>query len=78
MTEVKYIALGHVAKKIIRIKRFINEMNLEVVEDFTLYKDNKICIVLTKNIKNQYQINHIDIQHYFIRKLINKKKLTIK
>lgn len=53
-------------------------MKLKFVEDPILYKDNKMSIALTKNAKSQYQIKYIDIEHYYIRKLVNKKKLTIK
>ena len=35
-------------------------------------------IILTKNIESQYQTKDIDIQHYYIKKLVNKKVFTIK
>ena len=53
-------------------------MKLEVIEDLTLYGDNKMSIALTKNVESQHQIKHIDVQHHYIRKLFNERKLTIK
>lgn len=53
-------------------------MKLKFVEDLTLYRDNKMSIALTKNAKSQHQIKYIDIEHYYIRELVNMKKLTIK
>lgn len=36
-------------------------MRLEIIEDLTLYRDNKMSIILTKNIKSQYQTKYINI-----------------
>ena len=77
-TKAEYIALGHATREVVRIRRFINKMKIEVVEDLTLFGDNKISITLTKNAKSQHQIKHIDIQHYYIRELVNKREFTIK
>lgn len=53
-------------------------MELKATEDITLYSNNKISIVLTKNAKNQYQTKHINVQYHYIWKLVNKKDLIIK
>ena len=53
-TEVKYIAFGHVAREAVWIKRFINKMKLEVIEDLTLYGDNEMSIAPTKNVESQH------------------------
>ena len=53
ITKAKYITLRHVARKAVWIRKFINKMKLKVIEDLTLYGDNKISIVITKNAKNQ-------------------------
>lgn len=52
-------------------------MKLEVIESLTLYRDNKMSIALTKNIEIQHCTKYIDFQHHYIRKLINKRELTI-
>ena len=75
--EAEYIALGHAAREAVWIRRFINEMKLEAVEDVTLYGDNEMSIALTKNAENQHRIKHIDVQHHYIRELFNKRELTI-
>ena len=76
-TKAKYIALSHAAKKAVWIKRFINERKLKAIEDVTLYNDNEMSITLTKNAESQYQTKHINVQHHYIRELVNKKGLTI-
>lgn len=77
-TEAKYITLRHVARKAVWIRRFINKMKLEVIESLTLYGDNEMSIALTKNAESQYRTNHIDIQHHYIREIVNERELTIK
>ena len=77
-TEAEYIALGHAAREAVWIRRFINEMNLEAVENLTLYGDNEMSIALTKNAESQHRTKHIDVQHHYIRELVNEKELTIK
>lgn len=64
--KMEYIVLGHTARNAIWIKKFINKMELKAAEDITLYSNNKISIVLTKNAKNQYQTKHINVQYHYI------------
>lgn len=77
-TEAEYIALGHVAREAVWIRRFINEMELKTVEGVTLHGDNEMSIALTKNAESQHRTKHIDVQHHYIRELVNKKELTVK
>lgn len=56
---------------------FINEMKLEAVEDVTLYSDNEMSIALMKNAESQHWTKYIDVQHHYIRELVNKRELTI-
>lgn len=75
--KAKSIALRQAAREVVWIKRFINEMGLEVIENLTLYRDNELSIASIKNAESQHQTKHIIIQHHYIRELINKKKLII-
>ena len=77
-TEAEYIALGHAAREAVWIRRFINEMNLDMVEDLTLYGDNEMSINLTKNAESQHRMKHIDVQHHYVRELVNEGELTVK
>lgn len=58
------------------IKRFINEMALQTT-GLILNGDNKASISLTKNLESQKRTKHIDVQHHYIRELVNDKELTI-
>lgn len=52
-------------------------MGLEAVVDLILHEDNKISIALIKNAESQYRTKHINVQHHYIKELVNEKKLTI-
>ena len=78
-TEAEYIALGHAAREAVWIKRFVHEMRLEkAVENLTLHGDNEMSIALTKNAESQHRTIHIDVQHHYIRELVNEGELTVK
>lgn len=40
--------------------------------------DKKASISQIKNYKSQYHIKNIDVEYYYIKNLINNKKLIIK
>ncbi len=53
-------------------------MQLETVEGFTLFDNNKMSIALIKNKESQHCTKYINVHHYYIRELVNKRELTIK
>lgn len=53
-------------------------MELDNIKSFTLHSNNKMSIILTKNAKTQHQIKQINIQYHYVKKLVNKRKFTIK
>ena len=56
-TEAEYIALGHAAREAVWIRRFINEMTLDIVPEITLNGDNEMSITLTKNAESQHRLS---------------------
>ena len=62
-TEAEYIVLGNTKIEAVWNGRFIIEMDLDVVENATLYGNNKMSINLTKNAESQHRIKHINVQH---------------
>ena len=76
-TEAEYIALGHAAREAVWIRRFINEMSLEIAPEIIVHGDNEMSIALTKNAESQHRTKHIDVQHHYIRELIEEKELSI-
>lgn len=74
ITKVEYIVLGHAAREAVGIRRFINELVLEVVENVTLHDDSEMSI---KNVESQRRTKHIDVQDHHIRVLISEGELTV-
>ncbi len=77
-TKSEYITLGHVATEAVWIKQFSNKFEIKIVEHLTLNGDNKMSIALTKNAESQHRTKHIDVQHYYIRELVNEREFTVK
>lgn len=79
ITKAKYIILGYAAQEVIWLRYFINKLQVDnLIYNIILYKDNKMNIMLTKNAKNLNCIKHIDVQHYYICKLVKDRDLEIK
>lgn len=78
-TEAKYITLGHIAQETVWLKCFFNELQVvaQPVNSMTLYGDNEINIILTKNAKSQHCTKHIDVQHHYIQELIDEGELKV-
>lgn len=77
-TKAEYIALEYAARKVVYIWCFINKLKPDIILEIKLFRDNKMNITLTKNAESQHQIKHINVQHYYIRELINEKALIMK
>ena len=43
-----------------------------------LHSDNKMSIALTKNVESQHRTKHINVQHHYIRELVNEGESTVK
>lgn len=65
MTKVKYIAIGHIAREKVWIKRFINKLSLETT-GLSQKSDNRANLNFTKNPESQYRTKHIDVQYHYI------------
>lgn len=69
--------MGHGAKEAVWIKKFVRELELEVTETIILHDNNEMSIVFTKNAKSQRHTKYIDIQYYYIRKLIEEGEFIV-
>ena len=70
--------MGYAAREAVWIKRFVNELELEVTETIMLHGDNKISIALTNNTESQYRTKYINVQHHYIQELVNEGEITVK
>lgn len=76
--EAEYIALGHGARQGVWMRRFINELGLcEPEPNITLLGDNESSIKLVQNAEQHSRMKHIDVQHHYIRSLVDDGELVV-
>lgn len=61
-TEAACFALGHAAREAVLIRRFINEMMIDIVPAITLNGDSETSIALTKSAERQHRTKNIEGQ----------------
>ena len=77
-TEAEYIATSYAAKEAVWIRRYVNELKLdEPLRSVNLKGDNMTGVTLTKNPGSQNRTKHIDVQHHFVRELVEEGELSI-
>ena len=60
------------------MKRFINDLQaLDRIDTLPMLGDNTSSIKMTKNDEFHGQTKHIDIQHHFIRELVERNEISI-
>lgn len=52
--KAKYIILKYELREVILIKQFFNKIKLKITKSIILYIDNKMSIILIKNVKTYY------------------------
>lgn len=78
-TKAEYIVLSHTVHETIWIRHFLNELKIGDYNNVcTLHKNNKTSIFFTKNAESQSLTKYIDVQHYYIKKLVTNSKFMVK
>lgn len=62
-TKAEYIIIGHTAREVVWIKRFINKLLLKITGLY-VKSNNKTSLSLTKNLESQHRTKHINVQHH--------------
>ncbi|KAF9672659.1 hypothetical protein SADUNF_Sadunf11G0066100 [Salix dunnii] len=75
-TEAEYIAVSEVAKEMIWLQNFLEELGKER-QSGTLYSDSQSAIFLAKNPAYHSRTKHISIKYHFIRSLLDDKQLLL-
>jgi hypothetical protein len=78
-TEAELLALEHVTKETVAIKRFFDELTLDLGEIWNIWCDNQqtIRLVIGKNERITTRLRHVDIQNMWLRQEYAKGQLTI-
>jgi len=75
-TESEYIVAGSSCSQLVWMKQMLEEYDVQK-NVLTLYCDNLSAIKIPKNPIQHNRTNHIDIQHHFIRDLVEDKMVTL-
>ena len=70
--EAEYIAATEVRKKMLWMKRFLQDLDLKQ-RDYILHCDSQSAIYLSKNTMYHAMTKHIDVRYYWIRKAIEEQ-----
>jgi hypothetical protein len=76
-TEAEYMALCNAAKEAIWLRGLLKEIGCEQEGATVLYGDNQGSIALAKNPVYHARTKHIDVQHHFIRNLVEGKEIDL-
>src|ERR1700719_3665240 len=71
-TEAEYIAAVTAAREIFWLRSFLTEVGAAEPGATRLWLDNMSMIAITKNNKFHARTKHIDIQHHFVRKAVER------
>ena len=79
-TEAEHIAFGHVSREAIWLRRFLNKLQIlaQPIASVTFYGNNETNITLTKNAESQHWTKHTNVQHHYIRELVDEGELKVK
>lgn len=76
-TEAEFIALTEAVKEAIWLKGFVSELGIKV-DMPTVWCDNQGALQLSKNAMFHDRTKHMDVKLYFIRSIVNAKKVEVK
>jgi len=70
MVEVEYVAMSRCTQQMVWMQSWLDEVAIERVRPGLIKGDSRGAVALTKNTKNYAKVKHIDIQHHYIRELM--------
>ncbi|KAF8675606.1 GAG-pre-integrase domain [Rhizoctonia solani] len=74
--EAKYMALLHACTQALWMQQFFEELYLYADAPTLILSDNLAALTLSVESQFHGQSKHIDIQHHFMRNIIEKRKVT--
>ena len=74
--EVEYIAAGSCCTQLLWMQKLLHDYGI-CQEHLAIYYDNTSAINIFKNLVQHSRTKHIEIQHHFIRELVEDGTLTL-
>ena len=70
-TEAEYITIDHAARQAVWLQQFLIELLMnQPPASVQILGDNQASLDLVKNMEYHNQTKHIDIQHHYVRELV--------
>lgn len=76
-TEAEYMSLCAAGREAVWLRKLLMELGYDQVGPTTIFADNQGSLALAKNPVYHSRTKHIDVQHHFIRELIQKKVIVL-
>ena len=76
-TEAEYITQTHMAKEVLWLHSFLQELRSAPDDPLILNCDNQEAIALTKDDKFHACTKHIDMRYHFIREAVEDGKVAV-
>ena len=75
--EAEYVAMSQCAQQMAWMHSWLDKVEIEYSQLGLIKGDNHGAIALTKNMKDHGKVKHIDIQHHYIRDLIQSGAIQL-
>ena len=76
-TEAEYVALSQATREAVWLQKLMCEFLQEPEASIAILVDNQSCMALAKNPVFHKRTKHIDIQHHYIREVLEEGKVTL-
>ena len=77
-TEAEYMATTNAAREAIWLRRLLGELGYTQAEPTVIYSDNQGSIKLAHNPVHHSRTKHIDVQHHFVRELVESNVVALR
>lgn len=77
-TEAELMALCQASCEVVWVTNLLQSVGQNVVKPITIYEDNQPCIAVTTDPRKHKRMKHIEIQHFFVRELVEKGQVDLK
>ena len=77
IVEAEYVPAGSCCTQLLWMQKLLHDYGI-CQEHFTIYCDNTSAINISKNLVQHSRTKHVEIQHHFIKELVEDGILTLK
>lgn len=76
-TEAELMALCQASCDVVWIRNLLKSIGQIVKQPITMFEDNQPCIAVTTDPRKHKRMKHIEIQHFFVRDLVDSGQIQL-